>query len=1207
MPVCPPSLLRVLLAISLLILIVAADEPSARLLQVYCNPGHGHDYQYPYCFPCKPGFFMPVGTSDFLRCLPCAPGTHTNLTAAISCTPCAPNSVSASGQADCTSSCPPGTESDPGGNPFSCFPCPRNMFQSGANAQCAVCPIGTHAPTNSTAVCSLCPAGFVCPVAGQDPVPCPRGSFKHFFGVGECSPCLTNSYAPTAGLAACIMCPDGYVTDRSNSTSPSDCRRSECRRGWSRPPGSTACVECPLGLVSADGATKCDSCLAGQSSSPGLPPQNSSVAVSANGTVCAPCRRGFHLPPYSTACLACPLGLVSVDGATTCGLCPEGHVLVSSTTPGLPQQPPSSAVGPNGTFCAPCPADTVPSSRGLATLGASIDAACQPCPANRFSALGSSRCGSSCGTGHIVEADGTCTACPAGKRQLGASCVRCDAGFISSQAGSTACFPCGDVGQSLVSSSDRSRCVSSCLDTDMPKNSTTLRACEPCSPGFWCTGGVATQCLEFDKCLGGNVCEPSRSGLGCVTCAARHFRSGDDCSPCPAVPWRLLAAGIVFLLVLLAGPAVFSCCLSSSAKAVATSIFRGKSLHTLRLLGQRLMMLSGVSEASRARWPDPFSIYFFFPVLAGLRLDAADLACISGMSFAFTWGVAVSVPILAVLLSLAVLVWTAADSQRKANGAQDIVRVAQAVIAVVTPFLTAYGTRPFVCSQGLEGVFLVAEPSLLCASPAVSSLQVAGAFVLVLAFLTCGMSLRWRWTELHEDAGDSGIDCVRTLEFVDFVVSVFVSVISEATTALTAKNSPVGLSILFVLVALSAGVASVLARRRRLLTSADPALSYTRSFFITRVSAGLCDIMVIGVGLYLQAVRRRNVSGVVPVDLPDYHLLTLGWMLLLAALPHSISIVFMFGAAVREAVTRRPFDWERPHRRHKIMALAFGLGSFFFACIAFGTSPNEVIPSDAKIGGGILAALVAAFALRNRCAIAGLGDPLRLPPPTPPEGEQVNETREVSRPPARGFSSFEREAAASVGRARPVELNTGSPSSDSSALRVVRNPLANSAAVKRERADRARKTDEAAVRGKLDRRNLDAKEPGRPKQVATGGPAGEPTRVSKVLRAREGSEKRRGKERDAELAAAAAEAKADEEAEAKKAAAAARKQREKAAAAAAQLAVSAKEHREKAAAAARQVLSAREQKVKAAAAAAAAEPRDEEGSGKKGRSPSPPS
>jgi hypothetical protein len=1191
MPVCPPSLLRVLLAVSLLILIVAADgsivaadEPSARALQVYCHPGFEPGAYG--CYPCAPGFFKGVGSwiYDATKCSPCPAGSSTlSLSAATSCTPCAPNSASVSGQGACTSSCPPGTGFVTGGNPLACSPCPRNMFQSGAGIQCANCPIWTHAPTTSTAACPPCPAGFVCPVAGQDPVPCPRGSFKPSPGVG-------------------------------------------------------ACVACPLGLVSADRATSCSPCQAGHvlvsPSSPGLPPLTLSSAVSANGTVCAPCQRGSYLLQNSTACVACPLGLVSADGASTCGSCPAGQVLVSSSTPGLPQQPSSSAVGPNGTFCAPCPADTLPIASGLATLGVSIDAACQPCPANRFSALGSSVCGSICGEGHFVRPNGTCAACPAGTRQPAGlavtSCIRCDAGFISSQAGSTACFPCGDAGLSLVSSSDRSRCVSSCLDKEMPNNATDL--CEPCSPGFWCTGGMATQCQDVDKCLGGNVCEPTRSGVGCIACAARYFRSGgDECSPCPAVPWRIVVTGVVFFLILVVGPVLF-CCLSPSAKVIATSIFRGESLHTLRLLGQRLMMLSGLSEASHARWPDPFSIYFFFPVLTGLRLDAADLACVSGMSFAFTWGVAVSVPILVVLLSVAVQVWAASASRREVSGmkggatdevagesgsgrrrwrrprqsqsrAEDIVRVAQAAIAVVAPFLAAHGIRPFVCSQGVDGeAYLVAEPSLPCTSSVVASLQVVGGFVLVLALLAGAASLWWRCTEFQEDSGDIGIDAVRELEFIDFVVSVFVSVISEATAALTAKDSPVGLSLLFVLVALSAGTASCL------FPSGGRSISYTRSFFITRVSAGLCDIMVISVGLYLQAIRRHNVSGGVPVELSYYHLLALGWMLLLAALPHSISIVFMFGAAVREAVTWRPFDWERPRRGHKAMTLAFGLGSFIVACVAFGTSPNDVIPSDAKIG-GILSALAVAFAFRKHFLFAGLGDPLRLPPPTPPQGDLPLETREVPR----STRSIETEAASSVGRARRVPLKTGSPSSDSSALRVVRNPLAESTEVKRERkpmseSDRARKTDEAAVRGKLDRRSLDAKEPGRPKQVATGGPAGEPTRVSKVSRAREGTEKRRGKERDAELAAAAAAEAEAEAAEAKKAAAAARKQREKAAAAAAQLAVSAKEQREKAAAAARLVVFAREQKVKAAAAAWDVSVRPgKEGGGGSGRSPSPPS
>jgi hypothetical protein len=445
------------------------------------------------------------------------------------------------------------------------------------------------------------------------------------------------------------------------------------------------------------------------------------------------------------------------------------------------------------------------------------------------------------------------------------------------------------------------------------------------------------------------------------------------------VPWRIVVTGVVFFLILVAGPALFYF-LSPSAKVIATSIFRGESLHTIRLLGQRLMMLSGVSEASRARWPDPFSIYFFFPMLAGLRLDAADLACVTEIGFAFKWGVAVSVPSLAVLFSLAAQVWAAAASQRKASGAeggtkdgvatgdseslqrvlqrvhqrsraQDIGSVAQAVIAVVTPFLAAHGIRPFVCSRRDDGEeYLVAESSLLCASPVVSPLKVAGAFVLVLALLAGAASLWWRWTGTQEDSG-----AVRALESIDFVVSVLVSVISEATGALTAKNSPVGLSLLYVLIALGAGAASILARQHKLVTSESPALSYTRSFFVTRVSAGICDIMVICVGLYLQAIRRHN------VELPDPHLLALGWMLLLAALPHSISIVVMFGAAVWEAVTRRPFDWELPRRSHKSMAVVFGVGSFVAACVAIGTRPSgALVPTDAKLAGGV-PALVAAF------------------------------------------------------------------------------------------------------------------------------------------------------------------------------------------------------------------------------------------------------
>lgn len=116
-----------------------------------CPPGH--KCQRGLSIPCDRGMYAP-GTGG-TACLPCLPGTASDVVAAESCTACPAGRTSTLGREDCVD-CEAGHGSEEGEYP--CHTCPAGK-SSVAGGNCQPCPIGTFASAAGARSCDACPSG----------------------------------------------------------------------------------------------------------------------------------------------------------------------------------------------------------------------------------------------------------------------------------------------------------------------------------------------------------------------------------------------------------------------------------------------------------------------------------------------------------------------------------------------------------------------------------------------------------------------------------------------------------------------------------------------------------------------------------------------------------------------------------------------------------------------------------------------------------------------------------------------------------------------------------------------------------------------------------------------------------------------------------------------------------------------------------------
>ncbi|KAG2929556.1 hypothetical protein PC114_g2752 [Phytophthora cactorum] len=499
------------------------------------------------CLPCPPGFFCPLGCSDYRsnecpighycpECtqratqFPCPPGSfgdRTGLQDLMQCTP-APGGTFIDGYAAV----------EPTGN------CRSGFYCSGGSA--------TGTPAETTATGGPCLPGTNCPEGSAVPIVCDAGAYCSSTNTDAALPCKEGFYCVQGSYTAtptgqnnslgkfCVAgtvtasCTAGYycklrndhpnpVAAITNGTADGDMTwRTElggpCPIGYYCPEGVLDPFPCPknssrlqtLGIAESD----CDPCPAGKSCN--------------DGTNTVPCPAGSYCP-YGVSDVPCPAG--TFNGA-------EGKA--------------------NQEDCVPCDAGKLCNRTGILDL---TDYDCppgnyclrgsfepQPCPAGQYRAVSGAKSSDDCLQcigGSYCEAGVTqptvCNAttyCPVGVGSPrlcpgGSYCpyntttpVTCPEGFFCSPAvdspsictlghycpsGTTAQIPCplGYLGRT----------------TPLDGAYTSLySSCEACPPG---TFGIDVNRTRCDECLEGFVC------LGATNSSHPTSREVDRGYPCP--------------------------------------------------------------------------------------------------------------------------------------------------------------------------------------------------------------------------------------------------------------------------------------------------------------------------------------------------------------------------------------------------------------------------------------------------------------------------------------------------------------------------------------------------------------------------------------------------------------------------------------------------------------------------------------------------
>ena len=150
----------------------------------------------------------------------------------------------------CRSQCSAGTFDESG----RCTPCAAGSFSSTSNAvSCSPCAAGSHAVDGATA-CTLCSAGkFDNDDSAQTPcIPCARGSFSATDGAQVCADCPAGTFSG-AESTACEDCASGQYDDDSNSATPCLMCPVDTFSGTA----ATACTGCSAGRTASGGSSAC--------------------------------------------------------------------------------------------------------------------------------------------------------------------------------------------------------------------------------------------------------------------------------------------------------------------------------------------------------------------------------------------------------------------------------------------------------------------------------------------------------------------------------------------------------------------------------------------------------------------------------------------------------------------------------------------------------------------------------------------------------------------------------------------------------------------------------------------------------------------------------------------------------------------------------------------------------------------------------------
>lgn len=395
----------------------------------------------------------------------------------------------------------------------SCKACPTNQV-SGDGNECAFCP-STKGYINGS--CETCVTGQVQENTGT----CTECSTGKYATDNRCADCLIGAYQNEQGQTECKYCSNGQYQNATGQANCKNCSGSTPQTNLIGK-GSTFC--CAENVCDTDKcgpgrdrtSSNCTKCAVGRWST-----QNSN---------CQDCPKGYIAPEEeSHKCSMCPDGQTSNTALTGCIACPPGQYEEGYECKSCPRGYFSDTNGT--TSCNKCPfVDSQPQT--TVNNEQKNDSNCKICNQSKDTHL-------------VINADGICSQCAAGKYVNNHECKDCPIGKYTDQPHEKDCKPC-ESGRT-TGKSGASSCVF-CTDNNcncVPGQYGS--SCATCPIGWWSMGGekcnACSQRTYQDQegqancknCAAGKYSD--EIGLGkCKPCAAGSFQNKDtqgSCFDCP--------------------------------------------------------------------------------------------------------------------------------------------------------------------------------------------------------------------------------------------------------------------------------------------------------------------------------------------------------------------------------------------------------------------------------------------------------------------------------------------------------------------------------------------------------------------------------------------------------------------------------------------------------------------------------------------------
>ncbi|KAK3591334.1 hypothetical protein CHS0354_028441 [Potamilus streckersoni] len=534
--------------------------PSDLYCLVPCLPGKYHtgNINTAICADCPLGQYQP--TSGQQTCLNCASNKTTYFTGSAVCYDiCTPGNFFSATSLSCQL-CLSGTY-QPFAQRTECFTCPSGYVSTTGATQCQVfcnagqridsitnqcvpCEIGTYQPATSQSSCISCgsPDNWITNRTGSTSISdcryfCPSGYYK--VGVNSCEPCPIGTYKDNAidRFGTCQQCPSQTTTSGTGTTSLAFCTVYLCPAGtfWSFT--QLSCQVCPIGTYQpSSGTTSCINC-----ASPKTTRTTGSTAASQCLLIC---QRGYFYNNTADRCDPCSVGFYQdITDQTFCKACSFGYTtstLASISINDCIEICRSGLQYTSNGQCDACPRGTYRTS-GVGVI------TCQNCP-NGFITLGTS-------ASFISEC--SIAACSPGTyRTVSNICESCSIGTYQPDYYQDSCRSCGPATNWLtdqVGSVRQDQCRFFCPSGYVVTTNTT---CDSCQVGFYkdnrinkfssciqCPNNTLTSnrgstsindCI-LAQCPAGY--ERDNTLSGCIACAVGYYQPSvnqNDCIPCPS-------------------------------------------------------------------------------------------------------------------------------------------------------------------------------------------------------------------------------------------------------------------------------------------------------------------------------------------------------------------------------------------------------------------------------------------------------------------------------------------------------------------------------------------------------------------------------------------------------------------------------------------------------------------------------------------------